>query len=289
MEGERSSLVPAERTSEPLSAPDRPSGVVPAQGPRRRGRTRTVTFALTLSVLFAVIVGAATYIVSHGLTPDYKSSGEISVTVPGSSGLGQDSILASNDLTAQYVQLLGTTSVLSRPARKLGISVGKLNSQVSAGSVSQQNLLQITAHSSDPAQATRIARTVTEDFIAYVKSTDRAASASYSGSLSSQLSALTARLASVTSQLATATDQTRPLLQSELAILQGNEQTLRNNIAEHQASTDVGIRLVVAAGPASKVSPKPWIYTAVAVIVALFIALQLTLLADRKRRGSAQM
>ena len=262
----------------------------PSAPPSTRRRPAGHWRGLAAVAIIGFMIGAAavTYAVANSLTPSYSSSSQLSVNVAESTGLGEDSVVASNDLVAQYVQLLTASSVLAAPARTLGISTGKLRSEISAGSVSQQNLLQITAHSDNAGQTQRVAQTVTRDFVSYVKRTNGQASATYTKRLAAQLAGVSAQIAAVNKELGASTvNNANASLSTKLGSLLTEQQTLRNDIATRNVTSAVSIKTVVPAGSAGQVAPKPGLYAIVAALVALFIGLQLAILGDRRRRARA--
>jgi capsular polysaccharide biosynthesis protein len=126
-------------------------------------RPGPVALRVLIAIVFALVIAAATFGVSSAISPTYGSSTQLLVNVNEANGLGVDAISAANQLTAQYVQLVPTDAVLAAPAAKLGMSVGDLRNAISAGSVSQQNLLQINAQGPSASAAQQRAATVSSD------------------------------------------------------------------------------------------------------------------------------
>ena len=254
--------------------------------PKARGR------ALRIAVAFVVVVlaGAVTYAVSNSVPATYKASSELRVSVNGSNGLGQDSIQASNELTAQLVQLLPTNAVLAKPAASLGMTPSALQSAVSVGSVAQENLLQISATGSSPAQARQRASTVTNAFLRYMRNDARVQASSYMNALQGGIKSMSSKLAKLETQLnqASATDtRAATVIEGQIASIQAQEQTLRTDLAQREASSAPIIQQLQAAGDGSKVSPRPTLYAIVALIVAAFVAAQVLTLTERRRGGAA--
>lgn len=266
----------------------RMAGPAPDAAPPGEPRRRMSAWAV-IGVAFAVVVGAATYAISSAVPATYQSSTQVQITVNASSGLGQDSTLASNSLTAQYVQLATTDAVLGRPAAQLGLSISALRSNLSVGTVAQQNLLQISARARSADEAQRRAAVVTRDFVAYVLRDARRKLTSYSAAVSAQMRQINRRIAQITSQLGPAqpgnTAQSLGL-DSELGALTTQQQTLRNQLTQHLASSVPSVQQVQSAGQGSKVSPKPLLYAIVGLLVAAFVAAQVVVLVGRRRRTS---
>ena len=274
----------AVRTTDERDQLNMTNGRVPP--PRARGR------ALRIAVAFVVVVlaGAVTYAVSSSVPASYKASSELRVSVNGSNGLGQDSIQASNELTAQLVQLLPTNAVLAKPAASLGMTPSALQSAVSVGSVAQENLLQISATGSSPAQARQRASTVTTAFLRYMRNDARVQAASYMNALQGGIQSMSSKLGKLETQLsqASATDtRAATVIEGQIASIQAQEQTLRTDLAQREASSAPVIQQLQAAGDGSKVSPRPTLYAIVALIVAAFVAAQVLTLTERRRGGAA--
>jgi capsular polysaccharide biosynthesis protein len=244
---------------------------------------------IAIALVFVVLAGAVTYVVSSRVPATYKSTSELRVSVNGSNGLGQDSIQASNELTAQLVQLLPTNAVLAKPAAKLGMSPSALQSAVSVGSVAQQNLLEISATGSSPAQAQRRAATVSDAFLSYMRNDARVQASSYMQVLQGGIRRMGERQAKLESQLNGVGTDTRAatVLEGQIASIQSQQQTLQTDLAQREASSAPVIQPLQAAGAGSKVSPRPVLYAIVALVVAAFVAAQVLTLVQRRRGGTA--
>jgi uncharacterized protein involved in exopolysaccharide biosynthesis len=250
-------------------------------------RLRSLSRRAAIVVAAAVAAGILTYVISNTVTPTFTSSAELRIVVGGTSGLGEDSVVASNDLTAQLVPLVSTNKVLDAPASSLGLSPSALKSVVSAGSVAQQNLLQISANASSAAESERIARTVTTYFISFETSNSRTLASASSAILSKSIRSLDARLTQIAGQLRTATGSQSALLQSEYDSTLTQSQALGTQSAELDAAGVPVIELLQSAGSGSEVAPRPKLYAIVAALVAAFCVTQLFVLTDRRRRSSA--
>lgn len=258
------------------------NGRVPARNPRGLG------LRIAIATVAVVLAGVITYAVSSSVPATYKSTSELRVSVNGSTGLGQDSIQASNELTAQLVQLLPTNAVLANPAAKLGMSPSALQSTVSVGSVAQENLLQVSATGSSPAQAQQRAATVTAAFLSYMRTDARVQATSYTHVLQGGIQSMGSRLAKLEGQLNGASGtRTATVIEGEIASLQTQQQTLETDLAERQASSAPVIQSLQSAGAGSKVSPRPTLYAIVALVVAAFVAAQILTLMERRRSQAA--
>jgi uncharacterized protein involved in exopolysaccharide biosynthesis len=240
---------------------------------------------VVIVVAIAIFAGILTYLVSSSVTPTYSSSAEVQVVVGGTSGLGTDSLEASNDLTAQLVQLVPTNKILSAPAAKLGLSTSALRSVISVGAVAQQNLLQISGEASSAARAQQIAVTVTQDFVSSETSDAQSLVASSSAVLSKRIDSLDAQLTRISAQLRTATGSQAALLQSEYGSTLTQSQVLSTQSADLTASGVPTITKVQSAGLGTQTAPRPTLYAIVGALVAAFIASQIFVVTDRRRRS----
>lgn len=255
-------------------------------GAVRPAARRGLGVRIAIAAVVVVLVGAVTYEVANRVPATYKSSSELQVTVNGAAGLGQDSIQASNLLTAQLVQLLPTNAVLASPAATLGMSPSALQSAVSVGSVAQENLLQISATGTSPAQAEQRAAAVTRAFQAYMKSSARVQAASYTHILQNAIQNMDTSLAKLENKLTGASGtRSATVIEGQIASIEGQQQTLRSDLAQRQASSAV-IQELQSAGAGSKTAPRPGLYAVVALVVAAFVAAQLLTIAERRRRAA---
>ena len=249
-------------------------------------KSRRIWRNVALAAIFAVVVALATYGISSAVSPTYQSTAQLRIVVNEANGLGQDSLQASDDLTAQLVQLVPTDSVLTAPARQLGMSVSALNSSLSVGTVAQQNLMQITADAPSASEAQRRAATVTSHFKSFMVSDAQRQLASYVGSLSREIQSMNATEAQIAAKLRTATGGNATVLGTELGSILSQQQSLRSQLTQREATTVPVIQQVQAAGVGSKVSPRPTLYAIVTLLVAGFIAAQIVVLTERRRRAA---
>ncbi|HZU39713.1 MAG TPA: hypothetical protein VE992_01605 [Solirubrobacteraceae bacterium] len=262
-----------ERADDPLYPPMAPERV----GGGRRTWARA-GFALAAALVAAVL----TYAISSAVAGTYRASTQLRVTVDGPAGLGQDSVLAGNQLTAQLVQVLPTDAVLSRPAAQLGLSTSKLRSTLSVGSVAQQNIIQISETGSSKAQAERRANAVTAGLIAFMARDARTQLSAYQRLVGGAITGLQAQL----SRLARAGGKLTPVqaavLQGEAGAIANQAGSLRGQLAQREATSVPIVQEIQPATTASKVSPRPLLYAIVALLVVAFVAVQLVSLAERR-------
>lgn len=257
---------------------DRPPAGWP---PRRPGR---IALRVVIVIAFALVAAAATYGVSSAISATYRSSTQLLVNVNEAGGLGLDAVSAANQLTAQYVQLVPTNAVLAAPAAKLGMSIGDLRNNISAGTVSQENLLQINADGPSASAAQQRATTVTGDLMSYLARTNRDQLHAYISSLTGQLHVVDNNYAQLAARLGTAQGAEAAFIQGELGSLATQQQSLQSQLTQHATAGAPQIQLVRPAGSGSRVAPQPILYAVVALLVAGFIAAQAVAWDYRRRR-----
>lgn len=244
----------------------------------------SVRFGLVAA--FAVIVAVVTYAVSSAAPAAYKASSEVRVSVNENNGLSQDSLQAANLATAQDVQLIPTDAVLAGPAAKLGTTPSALSGVISVGSVAQQNLVQISGSGSTPAQAQQRAAEVTAGFMQFTARDAKSQLSSYQKTLGGGIGTMTTGIDKLAKQLANARGSRATVLQTQIGSLSAEQQALRTQLATRQATGIPSVQLVEPAGLGNKVSPKPALYSVVALLVAAFVGAQLLALTERKRRAA---
>jgi hypothetical protein len=250
--------------------------------PPRQGRK--IALRVLIVIAFALVAAVATYGVSKAISPTYGSSTQLLVDVNEANGLGVDAISAANQLTAQYAQLVPSDAVLAAPAAKLGMSVGDLRNAISAGTVSQENLLQINANGPSASAAQRRAATVTSDFMSFVTQSNTAQLHSYISSVSSQLQAVNDDYARLAARLRKARGAEAAYIQGELGALATQQQSLQSQLTQRAAAGVPNVQLVRPAGSGTQVAPRPTLYAVVALLVAGFIAAQAVAWDYRRRR-----
>jgi capsular polysaccharide biosynthesis protein len=260
----------------------RPDPVAPPRDPiapaahSSRVSTRPRWLGALIAVIVAVAAGALTYVISNAVPATYKASTQVQVTVNEASGLGQDSVLAGNQLTAQLAQLLPTDAVLSRPAAALEISTAKLRSALSVGSVAQQNILQVSTTASSKSTAELRATAVTAGLLAYMSRTARAQQHAYRQAVAGAVGAMNRQLAGLAGRRGKLTSAQLGVIQGEAGAIAGQAQSLATSIPV--------LQVIQPATTANKVTPKPLLYAIVALLVVGFVALQLATMRERPAR-----
>ena len=228
----------------------------------------------------AVVIALLTYLVSKQLTPVYASTADVSVVVTGQDP--EDSSLGANSLASQYAQEASATTVLVDANRALARQgLGSVpTTAISSGVVAAQNIIAIRVTASSASLARIRAAAVTNAFIAYVTSQVNSIERKYEASSQRELKPLNAQIASVTKQLkAAGPDSSDELsLENTLSALVSSRASATSSIAETSNVDRPTISPVTAAGVATKTSPKPPLYAAVAFVIALLLLARLVTL-----------
>lgn len=228
----------------------------------------------------AVAVGLIVAGVSSLLPPTYSASALVRVTAQASSGISpQEVALASNQLASQFAILANTADVKTEAAKQL--SDGASGLTVSATTVAGENLIQISTTADKQAKAEERVKAVSSAFVVYIASSSDARVAGFGLPLQPVLDDLQGQIdqarADVTAlsgaSALSAEGQTLDDRIQRLSTLEARQYELQKEIAL-KAAVKPSVELVSTSG-ASKTSPKPLVYTVVAVVVALIVSAEI--------------
>jgi capsular polysaccharide biosynthesis protein len=241
---------------------------------------------LAAAVVAAALVAGGVYVVSAAAPATYESSSTVRVSVQAPTGSTDQSVIASNDLASQYAQVVSADRVLRAARRRLTSTDADLSGEVSAGTVAAQNLIRLTVKGTNPGQAERRAAAVTQAFVAYLNRLSAEISERYAASVNEKLAPVDANIADARKALETGTPDAQRNAASILAGLLVQRQQVLSSVAQSSAATRPSIQRVTNAGTASKVSPKPKLYAAIAFAIVLLLLARLTYVAaGRSRRN----
>ena len=252
---------------------DRPGTTFPPAAKAPEGRE--VWEQIGMVLVAAIIIAVLTFVISNGVTATYRASTQVQVSVAGQNGLGQDSVLGANQLTAQLVQLTPSDAVLGAPAAQLGLSTSTLRSAVSAGALAQQNILQISATANSSADARERANTVTKAVLAYVAGTSQRQLQAYSRSVQGAIDQMGSALSRLNATKGKLSPAQLGVIQGEAGAIAAQDQALRGQLAQRAAVSAPLVAEISSATSADKVSPRPLLYTVVAFLVVIFVGLQI--------------
>lgn len=266
---------------------------------------RTISLiGLVLAVVAAVVVAGAVYSVSRRLPKSYQASATFRVTVLNQQGVNDTVVTAANDLATQYVQLANSQPVLDAAAKTLHSPASTLNGEISASTVSAQNLVQVTASASDPALATARAHAALTAMVTYIQRINVKQSAMYVHQVLAALTPINKLIKQLTGQLnenatsqrsrgttsqqsggTTSQQSANPALLSSLLI---QRQQVLQSLATETAAGQPSLQVVSPGGAASVSYPKPTLYALIALVVALLVGLRLVFVLGG-RHGAAKM
>ena len=238
----------------------------------------------------AAVAGLAIAAASYLVPATYKSSATVRVVAQSQAGVPSDQIVqASNDLASEYAQLGTSQPIVSAAATQLGMPTGDLQSKVSAGTVSGQNLVQISVQASSPGTAEKRTSAVASQFAAYVRGKNAQQASEYAADVKTKLAPLDAAIAAARRDIASGGSSAGQIAkQSTLSDLLTQRQTALSQLATATAAGQPLVEVFAPAGPGSKVSPKPVLYGIIAFCVVALVAAQLsTVILSRRIRRAA--
>jgi capsular polysaccharide biosynthesis protein len=268
-----------------------------AYAPAAPDRSSIVWKAKWWIMLIALLAGGATYAVcTHAVPKRYSSSTTIAVNVHSISGGISDAITASNDLAAQYAELVDSPPVLAHAAASLHGGSG-LGSSISAGTIADQNLISVDAQGASATTAQHRANAVGSAFVRYINGVNLAQASRLSSSIPARLSASQKAILDAETAVEQARKNAVNAPPSEAAsansVLSTKESLLATLIAQRQAVLDAlaegavaslpTVRIAAVAGPGSQVEPKPVLYGVIAAMVAALLGAEAFILAGQRR------
>ncbi len=221
--------------------------------------------------MIAVVVAAAVYAISNGVSARYQSSATVRVSVQATSGISDPAVTAANDLASQYAQLASSTPVLSGAAKRLGVPVSSLEGNVSSGTIAAQNLVRISVTGSSASEAQERAAAVARSFVRYINHLDAEQAAAYEKAVTSKLAPLETEIAAARKQLRTSKGEAQRNATTLLSGLLSQQQTVLNSVAQGSAAAQPSLQLVSADSAGSKVSPKPTLYAGIGLLATLLL------------------
>jgi capsular polysaccharide biosynthesis protein len=246
-------------------------------------RSSSVWRAKWIILLVAVVAAGATYGVSRLIPERYKGTSLVRVTAQPSDAPPSDVVQASNDLASQYAQLVNTPPVIRGAERILHAPAGSLNGKVSAGTVSDQNLISVEGQADTPNAASRRANAIADSFVVRMRRTNRAQADAYTKDLAQRAGQLSKKIESMQSQLSGASAQTASAQGPLLSDLLSQRQDVAASAAQGSAQAQPSVKVFARASGGSVVQPRPVLYAIAAFLVAGFVAAQLAALRGRAR------
>lgn len=214
-------------------------------------------------LLLPVLCGGLAFAYGQQQTPMYSSSSTIRVNATGSAAQDANAVRVSQDLTETFRQLLVLPPVLDAVVEELDLPYGaaELRTKVTATTVRDTQLIQISVSDPNPEQAARIANTIASTFALYVADESRSLIDSNRSGLDAQIAELETEIASLETQIAeldTTANANNAATQSEIDDLRGQRARFQQQIVDLEVEgQSVGLGLasvqsqVTVASPAS--------------------------------------
>ena len=259
-------------------------------------------------LLSALVIAALTLVATMVVPKTFASSVTVRMNASPVSGSSvSDLATASNNLAAQYAQVVTSQAVLQPAAAAAGITPAELSAHTSSTTLASQNIISITVQAGGPAEAQAQADALGASLVDYIKATGAEASKAYSDSveeqlapLDDQISAAQKRVAAIAATLANADDGTAPqevsaasarlgAAQSLLTALSDRRSNLLSQATVQALSLAPRAQVLGPAATANQIEPRPALYTLVAALLGLVIATQLVVtVAERRQRRLAE-
>jgi capsular polysaccharide biosynthesis protein len=287
----------------PAPPPTPPIGyVLPTPEPPQPESPSAVTILwrrLKWILLIAIILSGVTYKAVGRLPPEYSADATIRVTLQQSSGVPNETLLAGNELAAQYAQLVTANTVQLAAARELKVDPSVLDGKLTAAPIAQLNLIDVAGSGTNADAAQRRANAGARALTAYILASNTRQSAEFVKRASGQLTQAKKDIAQLQRQLSKATAQLHAAktgaqitdaqttisglqsqLQSAISLRSGTLSHLQEEAALGQPAVDV----VAVAGPGSPTQPSPKIFALIGLVAGAVVAGQIFVLVDTRRR-----
>jgi uncharacterized protein involved in exopolysaccharide biosynthesis len=238
-------------------------------------------------ILLSAAVAVGVYIASNQLSPTYASTAKIAVSVTGGTD-ANDSSLGANNIASQDAQMVAGSQVLALAQRDIRQSIP--SSSISGGVAGAENVIAVQATAGSAALSQARAQAVARAFITYTNRTAAQQIAAARQQSSAQLRPLDDQINALQNQvdaLGTQITAKSTSLQQNLDTLIAQRTSAIVTIAESSGEGKSSVSLIDNATGGSKTSPKPTLYAAIGLIVALLVFTRLAVYLDPRRRRVA--
>jgi capsular exopolysaccharide synthesis family protein len=239
---------------------------------------------LALGTLSAAV---AAFLVSRSQTPVYEAEGTILVNqAQAITGPTYNDVLANQQLSKTYSQLVTSGPVLEQVGQNVGLSYERLEDMVSAQVRPETQLIDIRVRSTDPELAARVANETARVFAAHIRQAQLGQQSTAESDLEKQVVAVQTSIdekAQLVRRLGTpqpglAEDQRQQQLaeaQAQLSSLRDNLAALQRRLQELRIDLARSINSVSLANPArvptTPVSPRVTLNTILGAVLGLFV------------------
>jgi succinoglycan biosynthesis transport protein ExoP len=230
-----------------------------------------------LIVLAVAITGIATFIVCKFIPPVYQAKTTILVDVAASNNsIDYSTLMLNSQLTQTYSQMLTKTPILNEVASRLG-SDEITPKMISAKPVTNTQLINILAESTNPTMAANIANTLVLVFADHVSSLQSERYSESQQNLQAQMTDIEDKIKVINDQLANTNDAAEKdrlnamianYSQTYASLLQSYEQV---RLAEAQTLSTI-VQIEPAVAPEEPIRPNKFLNVAIASAVSGILA-----------------
>lgn len=240
-----------------------------------------------------LIGGLVAYGVTKRITPTYEATATVQVVASPQQALANSGVsLNSDQVTTTAAMLMTEPPKLQRviDELRLGTTTDQLAKRVTATPVTNAQLVNVTVQDPDPAAATRIANTLTSDFVDQITQQNQKRVNQAGAVLEAQITALTNKLNDEENQLASAPrGQDTTALKVQITDNTSLLSTITASYSTFQQTQAQALETVAIAAPAAQPSqpssPKPLLNVALGLVAGLLLALGIAALADYLDQG----
>ena len=245
-------------------------------------------------VLITLVGGVVAYAVTKRMTPIYQAQATVLVVAgPQQAGANAGVALSNDQVTTTAASLMTEPPILQRVIGELKLSTttDQLAREVTATPITNAQLVNVTVQNPDPALATRIANTLSSDFVDQVTSQNTQRVNLAGAALEAQIKSLAATVTSENIALAKAQAQNQDttLLTAEIANNSSLLTTLETNYDTFKTTQAQNLETVSIAAPASQPtkpsSPVLALDLALGLIAGLLVGLGIAALAEYLDQG----
>ncbi|MGD9891733.1 MAG: polysaccharide biosynthesis tyrosine autokinase, partial [Dehalococcoidia bacterium] len=241
-----------------------------------------------LLILGAVLAGLAAFVVSRLQTPEYEAKTTMLVNQSQAvTGPTYNDVLANQQLTKTYGQIVTSNLVLDPVAAQSGLTPEELRDKVSSTVRRETQLIDITVRDADPERAATLANAVGAAFAEQIQNAQTTQQTQAKNDLDQQIAFVQGVIQERRAELQTLNSpqaglpegqrQTRiSIINSELSDLHQRLEQLNTNVqdlrVESLKSTNSVTPVNEARVPASPVSPRTLFNTVLGALVGLIVA-----------------
>lgn len=244
-------------------------------------------------VLITIVGGAVAYAVTRRITPMYEAQATVLVVAgPQQAGANTGVALSNDQVTTTAASLMTEPPLLQRVINelKLNTTTDQLARQVTATPITNAQLVNVTVQDPDAALATRMANTLSSDFVDQVTTENTQRINQAGAAYQTQITALTNTLSDEENKLANAPrNQDTTGLTAEITANSSELTTVTAQYSAFKATQAQNLETVSIAAPASQptqpASPKLLLNLALGLIAGLLVGLGVVALAEYLDQG----